>query len=169
MVSWDRGVEFETAYRQIVRHMNKNNKITKCYDAILLVQLRNGCRVSEAVRGFLEFLRTSKLEVEVPVSKKKKSELRLVVIPNEVVPLRSFCSELLSVDLKRLIDRVKHYCKYTYKFNTHSLRYSFITYLLRNGVNPSIVAKITRHSRLDFILKYTQEKEAEKVLREISI
>jgi hypothetical protein len=32
------------------------------------------------------------------------------------------------------------------------------------GVNPSIVAKITRHSRLDFILRYTQEKTAEEIL-----
>jgi hypothetical protein len=29
-------------YRRILRHLQANNKITKCYDAILLTQLRNG-------------------------------------------------------------------------------------------------------------------------------
>jgi len=33
-------------------------------------------------------------------------------------------------------------------------------------VNLSIIAKITKHSRLDHILTYTQEKEAERILRE---
>jgi Phage integrase family. len=166
-VNWDRGVEFESTYRRILRHLQANNKITKCYDAILLVQLRNGCRVSESVKAFLEFVKTSRIEVYVDVSKKKQKEMRLVIIPNEVVHLRDYCSELLSVDFRKLVDRVKHYCRYTYKFNTHSLRYSFITYLLRNGVNVSIIAKITRHSRLDYILRYTQEKVADRVLRDL--
>jgi hypothetical protein len=34
-------------------------------------------------------------------------------------------------------------------------------------VNPAIVSKVIRHSRLDTLLKYVQEKEAERVLREI--
>jgi Phage integrase family. len=156
--SWDKGVDFESTYRRILRHLQSNNKITKCYDAILLTQLRNGCRVSEAVRAFLEFVKTSQVEVYVDVAKKKQKEQRLVVIPNEIIHLRDYCSELLSVDFRKLVDRVKHYCRYTYNFNTHSLRYSFITYLLKNGVSVSIIAKITRHSRLDYILVYTQEK-----------
>jgi Phage integrase family. len=119
------------------------------------------------VKAFLEFVKTSRIEVYVDVSKKKQREQRLVIIPNEVVHLRDYCSELLSVDFRKLVDRVKHYCRYTYKFNTHSLRYSFITYLLRNGVNVSIIAKITRHSRLDYILRYTQEKVADRVLRDL--
>ena len=62
---------------------------------------------------------------------------------------------------------LKVYSKCTYGFNTHSLRYAFITYLLRQGVSPSIIAKITKHSRLDYILTYTQEKTAEEVLRKL--
>ncbi|MFP3287548.1 MAG: tyrosine-type recombinase/integrase [Acidilobus sp.] len=48
--------------------------------------------------------------------------------------------------------------------STHSLRYAFISYLLRKGVSPSIVAKIVGHSSLDHILHYTEVKLAEEVL-----
>jgi hypothetical protein len=71
-MNWDKGVDFELAYKQILRHLRGNNRITKCYDAILLTQLRNGCRVSESVRAFLEFIKTSQIEVYVDVSKKNK-------------------------------------------------------------------------------------------------
>jgi hypothetical protein len=39
LVNWDKGVEFESTYRRILRHLQANNKITKCYDAILLTQV----------------------------------------------------------------------------------------------------------------------------------
>jgi site-specific recombinase XerD len=59
---------------------------------------------------------------------------------------------------------VKVYCKATYGFNTHSLRYAYITYLLSKGVNPSLVAKITGHRNLSYILHYTELKTAEDIL-----
>jgi hypothetical protein len=64
-----------------------------------------------------------------------------------------------------LIEKVKAYAKYKYGINTQSLRYALITHLLKLNFNPSIIAKITHPSKLDFILIYTQEKEAEKTLR----
>ncbi|ESQ23971.1 MAG: Phage integrase family [uncultured Acidilobus sp. JCHS] len=59
---------------------------------------------------------------------------------------------------------VKTYCRRTYEFNTHSLRYAFITHLLRLSHSPSIVAKIMGHSSLDHILRYTEVEVAEEVL-----
>jgi hypothetical protein len=38
---------------------------------------------------------------------------------------------------------------------------------MQRGVSPSIIAKITKHSRLDYILTYTQEKTAEEILRKL--
>ena len=153
--------------------MSKNKKHTRCYDAVLLLQLRNGARISEAIRGFLAYLRgeakyhprSRKLVVQVQVSKKKKPEERLIVIPEELKDMDlSECKALMGEDPLRLKRRIEQYARDKYGFNTHSLRYAFITYLLIRGVNPSIVAKITRHSRLDFILRYTQEKAAEDLL-----
>jgi integrase len=159
-------VDFEVAYRRILRHMHGARFPSKCYDAILLIQLRNGLRISEAVRAFLQFLRTRGVELEVQLSKKRRPEARLVVIPKELLDVNlSECRSLLEEPEEVISKRMRRYCIETFGFNTHSLRYAFITYLLRQGVNPSIVAKITRHSKLDFILRYTQEKAAEEILR----
>jgi len=167
-MTWDKGIDFENTYSKILRHMARARNQAKCYDAILLIQLRNGSRISEAVRAFKQFLETKSMEIEVLVSKKKqKRETRLMVIPNEVLGVVSPCFDLRNTEDKTLVNRVKNYCRETFGFNTHSLRYAFVTYLLRQGVNPSIVAKITKHSRLEYIERYTQEKIAEKTLRDI--
>ena len=167
-MGWDKGLDFESTYSKIARHMAKAKVPGKCYDAILLIQLRNGSRVSEAVRAFKQFLAMKSLELEVLVSKKRgKRETRLMIIPQELLSFVSPCYDLKDVDEKVLVNRVKFHCIHTYNFNTHSLRYAFITYLLRLGVNPSIIAKITKHSRLDFILTYTQEKTAEDILKKL--
>jgi integrase len=167
-MGWDNGIDYEEAYAKILRHLAKSEPPASCYDAILLLQLRNGLRVSEAVRAFREFLTRKALEVEVPVSKKKKPETRLAVIPRELLDAKlSGCRDLLSIEEEKLIMRVKKYSRRRYGFNTHSLRYAFITFLLRQGVSPSIIAKITKHSRLDFILTYTQEKAAEEILKKL--
>jgi hypothetical protein len=39
-----------------------------------------------------------------------------------------------------------------------------VSYLLKRGVSPSIVAKITGHRSLDHILHYTEVRLAEEVL-----
>jgi len=62
-------------------------------------------------------------------------------------------------------ERVRNWFRTNFKLNTHSLRYAFITHALKRGINPSIIAKITKHSRLDYILTYTQTKAAEEVLK----
>jgi len=167
-MGWDRGVDYEEAYTKILRHLAKSEPPASCYDAILLIQLRNGLRVSEAVQVFKEFLARRALEVEVQVSKKRHPETRLAIIPRELLDARLVgCRDLLSIDEEKLTMRVKKYSRRRYGFNTHSLRYAFITFLLQQGVSPSIIAKITKHSRLDFILTYTQEKTAEEILKKL--
>lgn len=170
MSRWDKGVDYETMYELILKRMSRNFKMGRtscCYDAILLLQLRNGLRVSEAVRGFKEYLLTGATEISVPVSKKKRLEKRLVIVPSEItmLPIKKTCVYLLEEADENIVNRVKVYCIRTYRINTHSLRYSYITYLLKQGVNPAIVSKITKHSRLDYILTYTQQKIGEEILR----
>jgi hypothetical protein len=76
MRHWDRGLDYESTYEYLLRHLKKMLKLKKytavCYDAILLTQLRNGLRVSESVRAFKEFINTKSIEVTVTVSKKKR-------------------------------------------------------------------------------------------------
>jgi hypothetical protein len=75
--------------------------------------------------------------------------------------------EIFGIEHKRLVSRLKVYSRYTYGFNTYSLKYAFITFLLRQVASLSIMAKITKHSRLGYILTYTQEKTAEEIRRKL--
>ncbi|MEM1606483.1 MAG: hypothetical protein QXW41_09585, partial [Fervidicoccaceae archaeon] len=74
--------------------------------------------MSEAVRAFREYVLTGKREVLVPLSKKKKHEERLMVIPEEVDFDRTAAVELLEVNERLLTKRVKMYALRKLKINT---------------------------------------------------
>ena len=166
-MGWDKGVDFESAYNKILRNMRKNKYPSVCYDAVLLIQLRNGSRVGEAVDAFTQYLRNKVLECYVRVEKRKDGLMRLAVIPREIIDHVNVCTELLDVPREKLVNRVKYYALSKYGFNTHSLRYAFITYLLRQGVNPAIIGRITGHKNLNHILTYTQQKAGDEILRNL--
>jgi integrase len=89
-----------------------------------------------------------------------------MVLPEELkIQDIAVCREILSRGNATL--RVKVYAKKILKINTHGLRYARITHMLRNNISPSIVAKITGHKKLDYILTCTQIKTAEEALRNI--
>jgi hypothetical protein len=163
--SWDSGLDFEEAYRRILNHMLGSGSP---YDVVLLVQLRNGSRVGEAVEAVRQFCETGQDLVLVRVEKHKGNDMRLMVLPEELrsVEGRQLLSEACSrlSALRSPKAAVKVYCRRTYGFNTYSLRYAFVSYLLKKGVSPSIVAKITGYRSLDHILHYTEVKLTEEVL-----
>jgi integrase len=141
------------------------------YDVVLLVQLRNGSRVGEAVEAVRQFCASGQVSshlVLVRVEKHKDNDLRLMVLPEELRSgegrqlLSEACSRLSA--LRNPKAAVKVYCRRAYGFNTHGLRYAFVSYLLKRGVSPSIVAKVVGHRSLDHILHYTEVKLAEEVL-----
>jgi len=168
MSKWDKGLDYESTYTRLLRKINSvRSSKTRCYLVIALIQLRNGSRISEAIRSFKEWVRSSKTEIYVRVSKKKRVEDRLMIIPSEVEQYRLTCVELLDISDKAIRERVRATLYYYFKTNTHSLRYAFITYLLRSGVNPALVSKLIRHSRLDTLMHYIQVKESDRVLREM--
>ncbi len=135
------------------------------YCAVLLTQLRNGSRVSEAVDAVAAWATTRRREVEVPVRKHRSPETRIMVIPEELTEEdRLDCASLLG-DIKP--STVKMYAKRNLGINTHSLRYARITHLAKKGVSPSLIAKITHHRRLDYVLRYTEQKAADELNREI--
>ena len=167
-MGWDKGVDYESMYARLLRKISsvKNDK-TRCYLIIALIQLRNGSRISEAIRAFKEWIKTNKTELYIKVSKKRREESRLMIIPSEVAHYRLLCVDLLDVEDRVLRERVRATLYYYFKINTHSLRYAFITHLLRLGVNPALVSKVIRHSRLDTLLSYVQVKEADRILRDL--
>ncbi|MEM4959028.1 MAG: hypothetical protein QXX12_04035, partial [Nanopusillaceae archaeon] len=93
MPKWDKGLDYMTVYRLLLDRIRKSRlgARSRCYDSILLVQLRNGLRISEAVRAYKQYILTKKTELSVKLSKKRKHEERLVIIPDSIVE----CLELL--------------------------------------------------------------------------
>jgi hypothetical protein len=111
LLKWDKGIDYEYAYNKILRHLVKAKYPALCYDAILLIQLRNGLRISEAIRTFKSYLQSKALELEVELSKKKKPEKRKAIIPRDLLSFNlSECHELINIDDKTLINRLKVYC-----------------------------------------------------------
>jgi integrase len=168
--SWDLGLDYRQVYRMILakvkEHISRRAFASYCYACVLLIQLRNGSRVSEAVDAAIKFADQKSSEVYVKVRKRRDGYERLMVLPEELkIQDISICREILSRGNAAL--RVKVYAKKVLGINTHSLRYARITHMLRNNISPSIVAKITGHKKLDYILTYTQIKTAEEALRNI--
>jgi len=144
----------------------EGKEFTKCYAAAALIAFRNGSRIGEAIEAFKEFLRTSKVRIYVKVEKHKKEDYRLMIIPKELVEEDfSVCRELLGKSKDVIRANVNRYLHRRLGINAHSLRYAFITYMLRKCVNPSIIVAITGHKNLNMILKYTERKEAERFWR----
>jgi len=89
--------------RRFTRDLNKTKNPNL---VIAIIQLRNGLRVSEAVRAYKHFLKHKSLEFEIEVSKRKKPEKRLVVLPlSEIWIKHSFatlCIHNISSQRRRL-------------------------------------------------------------------
>jgi len=162
---WDACLDYREAYSEILGHLYKTGHP---WDVVLLVQLRNGSRIGEAIEAVRQFCETKATAVRVRIEKHKEGDTRLMVLPEELRNkegrelLAKACLRLEKVKAPRV--DIADYAKKTFGFNTHALRYAFITYLLKRGVSPSIIAKITGHRSLDHILHYTEMKTAEDIL-----
>jgi integrase len=161
-------VDYRKAYAEILSHLYRTGSP---YDVVLLIQLRNGSRIGEAVAATKAFCESKDYTVRVTVEKHKGTDTRLMVLPEELRGkegrdyLAQACLRLTKAKKPR--DAVREYCRRVYGYNTHSLRYAFITYMLSRGVSPSFIAKMTGHKNLSYILHYTEVKTAEDLLMNI--
>jgi hypothetical protein len=162
--TWDRGVDYRKAklfFEHKIRTEKGSNKeaLTRYSNwAALLIQLTNGARISEATEAFNVFLETGNRDLKIRVRKKKnKEDLRRILIPSVI---RQWGST-------RTVDAVKIFARRYGGINTHSLRYALVGYLSSvKKVPPQIIAKLTHHSNMDMILKYTQQRTADEILDE---
>jgi integrase len=176
LFDWDRGLDFAETRTRLVGLLDHerpmcsddlNPKKRLTHYSILLIQLVNGARISEAFDANRGWGENGDREQEVRVRKRRKDvELRLVMIPPELQDGdRPYLLEALDRGLT--IGATKTFAIDALGFNTHSLRYAQITELARKGMAPQLIAKVTHHKTLNFILSYTQQKEANKALREL--
>ena len=178
LFAWDHASEKGLSYRDLLRLLEDKLEAARsdkeyAYLSVLYTQLRNGCRVSEAARALLLFARTGNRKLRVPVAKRRDRAERLVLIPPNVEYKRvtwlaeDFKRKPLDKAARQLAARVKVFSLQRLGINTHSLRYAFVTYLAEQGVAPQLIARITGHKRLDYIVHYTQRLAAEELLERL--
>jgi integrase len=162
---WDRGLDYDATYNLILKHLMKTEDP---HDVFLLTQLRNGSRIGEAVEAIRQACQQGLGPGgELRIRTEKGGNPRLVVIPEDVPKymLQRACEWLSSVRSPKVA--ISKYSLVEFGFNTHSLRYAFITKLVKQGIPPSIIAKITGHKKLDRLITYTESKIAEELLRKL--
>lgn len=150
------------------------------YVLISMIQLRNGSRISEACNAFSIFLAkgtAEKVIVKLAKSKTKKKDrvtgkeyytktrFRKILFPTNWIELKHVdeLKEYLS-DIKNLKIRIIGYLQRNFECNSHSLRYAFINHMLYHEKKEmAVVAKFVGHSDLNQLVRYTQNKETEKL------
>ena len=133
-MGWDCGLDYVKTYKRILNHYKKEakNDIQKGYDIILLTQLRNGSRISEAIEFLTKISKSPrdfKIQDEVRVRKCRKYKTRIMVLPEEFHKEKLQILRLHYVFANASNDKLSHYARKTFGFNTHSLRYAFVSYL----------------------------------------
>ncbi|MDI9643381.1 MAG: hypothetical protein QXQ38_03905 [Archaeoglobaceae archaeon] len=74
-MTWDQGLDFEKTLKKLLRDYNEETNLRrKTKLAILITQLRNGSRISEAIEVISLFKSTGERELAVKVRKKRGKE-----------------------------------------------------------------------------------------------
>ena len=169
---WDKGLDFKEtlhkllAFKRWVRgapKMTGLRRISLRNINILLLALLNGLRISEAIECYYKWLEDPTVkEVTVKVAKSKKDKFRVCVVEGLDNIDYKFTKHLE----KPKPNSLQSWSIQKFGFNTHSLRYAFINYMLAQGYDPATVSKIIAHSKLETLLSYIQEKRAREALVE---
>jgi integrase len=153
------------------------------YCLIASIQLRNGSRIIESCTALPLFLDNDDLDekVIVKIAKSKsikykkdtkekyetKARYRKMIFPTKWITLQ-FVKDikfyLQYIEKERLMKRVLDYLLKDFKCNTHSLRYSFINFMLYDQKKEmTLVAKFIGHSNTNQLVRYSQLKESDKI------
>jgi len=163
MGGWDRGLDYKALEKTIIAELEKRLAKLPATKAVrgvnnccaLLIQLRNGSRVGEAVEALKKFARSGERTVLVRTEKRKDGDERRIIIPSEVK--REWINPAIVTK-----GAVSVFAQ-SIGINTHSLRYAYITKLAKDGVDPAIITKITHHKKMDQIVTYIQENVADEI------
>lgn len=190
---YDRDVDYVNIKTKLLNEYNiifeKSNKNMKdvnklIYLVISMIQLRNGSRISEAIKSFYKFLgnTTTKIVIVkvsktgcIRYSKKKQDNItskalyRKIMFPNwiDIDILDRFNDiipdiQIISIEVMR--KRVLKYLLTNFDCNTHSLRYACINYLLYIEKRPiNDVAKFVGYVDTNMLVRYTQQKNTDSI------
>ncbi|SDO02900.1 integrase/recombinase XerC/integrase/recombinase XerD [Psychrobacillus sp. OK028] len=154
---------------RLVREIDRSRNLRDI--AILQLILNTGLRVAEAVSLDIFDVEISDRKGHVTVRKGKGNKERTLPLNKEA--RRALCKYLdgrfdneealfLSNRRKRISVRSVQHLIEKHGFNVHALRHTFITGLVRNGEDISIIQSLTGHSTADMILRYSAPTEEDK-------
>lgn len=178
---WDLSLDYPTLLDNVKGNIERLRSAQAwkelAYNAMILTQLSNESRVSEAQEAVLKWATgSSDREVRVRTRKRFDQEERLIIIPSAMLEEDRATISQFKDDFTRMIlvkgkealycSPLRQYARRAYGINTHSLRYAGITDLgVRQKVSPLVIGKITKHKNLNQLLTYLQEKEGIEELR----
>ena len=84
-----------------------------------------------------------------------------MIVPDELTPQTA--KEI--GQYRQTKEALTMFCKSNFKVSPHAFRYAFITQASKRGFTPQMIAKMTQHSQLNMILKYTEQESADNGLR----
>jgi integrase len=170
---WDRGLDLEATLRKLLeyRRFVRGRVLRPRYRAslrdvnILILALVNGLRISEAIECYYMWLESNGAQYSFNVRlAKSKGRTRLCLIPSIFDKVDLAATRELPRPCKQALN---NFSRRNFGFNTHSLRYAFINYLLSRGVDAPTVSRIVGHKNLDTILSYIQSRRAQETLESI--
>jgi len=178
-MSWDKRLDFDewdARFKKNLRDLTKEKEYYELkkrpvpitvlrrllYTSILLVQIENGSRISEAVEAVLGFRDNSERIQKIRARKRKKKNKGkdvdvLIKIPSAVK--KQYLD--LEYPFETVLGGVKMFANRYYGINTHSLRYSWIAKMGREGIPTNLISKAIRHTNIQTIENYTAEDEAD--------
>lgn len=142
-----------------MKKQKRKKRISRCYYAVLYIQLRNGLRISEAVDVFKRWLNGE--EVEHIVAKKNGNKRPVIIdLPTSLRQELAYCMNIKPVNVEVFTQR-------TLDTNTHTLRHMFIHALEKLNLTPAQIVTLTGHKRIDTILHYTNKNKAMNVFKNL--
>jgi len=192
---FDRGIDYESMKEKII---NASNKYLKLYNehqnktdfgrlvfvVIAGIQLRNGSRISEAVKAFILFVNkgiSNRVTVKISksdgfrVMKDGTRKQKIIRFREMMWPADWFDSSIYKlikdneltyefIESGTLKKRVLDFLRRHMDSNTHSLRYAFINYMLYVVKRPpEDIAKFVGHIDTKMLTRYTQTKNCHQI------
>jgi len=157
----------EIEYKKLESGTGSNLDIKRfLYYAIAMLQVSNGLRSSEAIKGLQIYLRKKEKEISITAGKSKLE--RLVIIPPI---LEEYYNELKKYgEILKNIRKQSYYnfIKNNLRINPHSLRYAFINYMISKGIVPEKLVVYMGYSSFKHMINYYRVAAAkDEIIKEI--
>jgi hypothetical protein len=157
----------EIEYKKLQMGTGKKLNIRRfLYYSIAYLQLTNGLRSTEAIKGLQLFLKRKEKVLKIIAGKSKLE--RLIIIPPLLFDyydeLKKYSDILDKINKKNYYNFIKN----NLGINPHSFRYAFIDYMLSKGLTPEELVVYMGYSSFKHMINYYRIASAkDKIIQKI--